>query len=134
MPPAELDFVAQKEIARLIAALRTAIRLSTVSFRQIERELEMSPGYLTRILAGEVQLRLSHVLTICQVIGFPADAFFAALYPPRPPTNENVARLVRGLAQLHPQPDPVPVVQDPDQLLQSLRAFLAEVKELCEKK
>ena len=51
-----------------------------------------------------------------------------------PPTNENVARLVRGLAQLHPQPDPVPVVQDPDQLLQSLRAFLAEVKELCEKK
>lgn len=119
------------EIQRVIAALRTAIRLSGVSYRQIERELEMSTGYLTRIFAGHVNLRVAHVLAVCQVIGLPADSFFAALYPPRPPTNESEARLVRGLSQLHPHPVNNP---DPERLLRELQSFLAEVKDHRAKK
>lgn len=113
------------EIQRIIDALRTAIRLSSVSHREIERRLEMSTGYLTRIFAGHVQLRVAHVLSICQIIGLPAENLFAALYPPRPPTDEKQARLIRGLSQLHPPPVEAP---DPERLLRDLQNFLEEVK------
>ncbi|HYU35284.1 MAG TPA: hypothetical protein VEW48_24285 [Thermoanaerobaculia bacterium] len=120
------------EVRRLTEALRTAIRLSGVSHRQIERELAMSTGYLTRILAGRLQLRVTHLLSICQAIGLPAESFFGALYPSRTPASEAEARLTRGLAQLHAQPDQR---RDPESLLRELGAFLEEIKnELRERK
>lgn len=126
------DLDPQDEVRRLAAALRTAIRLSGVSHRQIERELELSAGYLSRILAGHIQLRLAHVLAICRIIGLPAASFFAALYPPKPPASESEARMTRGLAQLHPEPAQR---RDPESLLRELGAFLDELKtQLSEKK
>jgi len=122
----------QKEDRRIADALRTAIRLSGVSHRQVERELALSAGYLTRILAGQVHLRVTHVVAICQVIGLPAESFFAALYPPRPPASEGEGRLIRGLAQLHAQAAPR---RDPESLLRELGAFLEELKgEIGERK
>jgi transcriptional regulator with XRE-family HTH domain len=118
MPPG-LD--SQAEIRRLTDALRTLIRLGGVSHRHIERELGLSTGYLTRILAGQVQLRVLHVLSICHVIDLPASTFFAALYPPRPPANDRETRLIRSLSHYHPEPvDP----RDPESLLRILRANL----------
>lgn len=92
------------EIVRIAAALRTAIRLSGISHRQVERELGLSTGYLTRILAGQVELRVRHVLDVCRVIGLPPDRFFGALFPLQD-GPESMSRLERGLAQLHPAPD-----------------------------
>jgi len=115
----------QTEVRRIADALRTAIRLSGVSHRQVERELAMSAGYLTRILSGQLQLRITHVLSICAVIDLPAESFFAALYPSRPPASEGEARLTRGLAQLHAQPGQM---RDPESLLRELGAFLEEIK------
>ena len=90
----------RNEVKRIIDALRTSIRLSGVSHRQIERELSMSTGYLTRILAGQVQLKLFHVVAICNIIRCPLGDFFTALFrPTAAPT-----RLSRGLAQLHAAP------------------------------
>ena len=91
----------QDEIVRIAAALRTAIRLSGISHRQVERELGLSTGYLTRILAGQVELRVRHVLDVCRVIGLSPDRFFGALFPPQE-GPESMTRLERGLAQLHP--------------------------------
>ncbi len=50
--------------------------------RSIEDALGMSTGYLTRILSGQIQLRLSHVLGVCDQTGLSPGAFFVALYPP----------------------------------------------------
>lgn len=88
----------QNEVRRVLDALRTAIRLSGVSHRRIERELALSTGYLTRILAGQVQLRIAHVLSILQVVGLAPGNFFAALYPASTPAGEIEARLTRMLA------------------------------------
>ena len=109
------------ETQRLIAALRTSIRLSGVSYRHIERELKMSTGYLTRILAGQVQLKLVHILEVCRVIGFPASEFFTALFP----RSGAESRLSKGLAQLHSEP-----VQscDPGILIQTFRAWLDQLE------
>lgn len=103
----------QDEILRIAAALRTAIRLSGISHRQVERELGLSTGYLTRILAGQVELRVRHVLDVCRVIGLSPDRFFGALFPPQE-GPEAMARLERGLAQLHPPLErPAPPSPDP---------------------
>jgi transcriptional regulator with XRE-family HTH domain len=103
----------QDEIVRIAAALRTAIRLSGISHRQVERELGLSTGYLTRILAGQVELRVRHVLEVCRVIGLSPDRFFGALFPPQD-GPESMTRLERGLAQLHPPLErPVPSPPDP---------------------
>ena len=104
--------MSHEEIARIAAALRTAIRLSGISHRQVERELGLSTGYLTRILAGQVELRVRHVLDVCRVIGLPPDRFFGALFPPQD-GPESMSRLERGLAQLHPPPGrPAPLPGD----------------------
>ncbi|HYU33462.1 MAG TPA: hypothetical protein VEW48_15000 [Thermoanaerobaculia bacterium] len=123
----------QAEVQRIAEALRNAIRLSGISHRQIERDLGMSTGYLTRILTGQLQLKVTHVLWICEVIDFPAEGFFAALYPARTPASEREARLTRVLAQLHGQtPDQR---RDPETLLRELGAFLEEIRtELRERK
>src|SRR6185295_2935103 len=97
MPPAAgMIDASREEVDRIRAALRTAIRLSGVSSRQIERELNMSTGYLTRILAGHVELRMAHVLSVCGIIGLPAGNFFAALFPPRSAAGAD-KRLTSGL-------------------------------------
>ncbi len=99
----ECRSMSHEEIVRIAAALRTAIRLSGISHRQVERELGLSTGYLTRILAGQVELRVRHVLDVCRVIGLPPDRFFNALFPLQD-GPESMSRLERGLAQLHPPP------------------------------
>ncbi|HKH45114.1 MAG TPA: hypothetical protein VKM72_10665 [Thermoanaerobaculia bacterium] len=111
---------------RLRGAVRTAIRLSQVSFREIERALGMSTGYLTRILGGQVELRLSVLLHICRVIGMPAGLFFATLYPAVP-----ASPLSRGLAQLHPTSRPKRGV-DAAELIGRIRAVLDDFEGVAE--
>ena len=85
------------ETLRVLAALRTAIRLSEKSFRSVERGLGMSTGYLTRIFAGDVCLRVSHIFGICEQIGLAPGALFAALFP-----QSEIGNLGRAIASLHP--------------------------------
>jgi transcriptional regulator with XRE-family HTH domain len=112
--------MSHEEIVRVAAALRTAIRLSGISHRQVERELGLSTGYLTRILAGQVELRVRHVLDVCRVIGLSPDRFFGALFPLQD-GPESMSRLERALAQLHaapgrpaPPPPPLPPSSNTD--------------------
>lgn len=132
--------MSHEEIVRIAAALRTAIRLSGISHRQVERELGLSTGYLTRILAGQVELRVRHVLDVCRVIGLPPDRFFGALFPLQD-GPESMSRLERGLAQLHPAPGrPAPPAMPPEpaagparsrpvsELLRRLRQALDELE------
>jgi transcriptional regulator with XRE-family HTH domain len=114
----------QKEVARVAQALRSAIRLSGVSSRQIERELGMSAGYLSRILAGQVELRMGVVLAVCEIVRMPAGDFFAALFPPHAAAAPEI-RLARGLAQLHPGPTPK---TDLKRLIQIARGFLDQME------
>ena len=126
----------QDEIVRIAAALRTAIRLSGISHRQVERELGLSTGYLTRILAGQVELRVRHVLEVCRVIGLSPDRFFGALFPPQE-GPESMTRLERGLAQLHPPlerpappPDPASGESRPKRVPELMRRLRQTLDEL----
>ena len=114
-----------REVQRLAEALRSAIRLSTVSSRDVERALGMSAGYLTRVLSGQVHLRVIHVLGICREVGLPVGSLLAALFP-APPGAEDPKAL--ALAQLHPPP--VPPVLDPSRVFLDLRRGLNHLEVL----
>jgi len=87
--------------------LKAAVRFSGISHRKIEREMELSTGYLSRILSGKVELRIQHVLGVCRAIGLPPSAFFEAAYPSREMDPET-ARLVAALQELLPAEDAAP--------------------------
>ena len=129
MPAAGMIDASREEVERIRAALRTAIRLSGVSSRQIERDLDLSTGYLTRILAGHVELRVVHVLSICQRIGLPPGNFFGALFPLR---KDAGSRLAQGLSQLHPdqaqRPDPEALVHELRESIDRLESVVGKLK------
>ncbi len=89
--------------------LRDLVRLSGVSQRKIERSLGLSPGYLTRILEGRLELRVQHVLGICEAVGFPPGAFFLAAYPSQSRFTEETWRTLGALEKLHPEEGTVQV-------------------------
>jgi transcriptional regulator with XRE-family HTH domain len=96
--------VMNDEITRIAQMLKAATRFTGVSHRQIEREMKMSTGYLSRILSGKVELRMQHVLGVCHAIGLPPAAFFQAAYPSRD-FDPKTGRLVAALQELMPEPE-----------------------------
>ena len=91
----------QEEVSRITRMLKAAVRFTGVPHRRIERAMEMSTGYLSRILSGKVELRVQHVLGICEAIGLPPAAFFEAAFPSRQ-FDPETGRLVAALQELLP--------------------------------
>ncbi|HEX2641932.1 MAG TPA: helix-turn-helix transcriptional regulator [Thermoanaerobaculia bacterium] len=92
------------EIVRMLAVLRDAIRLARFTNREVERRLGWSSGYLSRLFAGLMELRVEHVLNICSVIGFPPNEYFRAVYPDTDSEAEGGSKLRQALERLHPEP------------------------------
>jgi transcriptional regulator with XRE-family HTH domain len=129
------------EIVRMLAVLRDAIRLARFTNREVERRLGWSSGYLSRLFAGLMELRVEHVLNICSVIAFPPNEFFRAVYPDGEDEAAGGSKLRQALERLHPEPGyepkkatppPPPKVEAPNEqeiqrmLLIALRKLLQE--------
>lgn len=59
------------------------IQESELSQRRIEEQAGFSRGYLSRLLARNVDLKVWHVLAILEILGSNPGEFFQALYPAR---------------------------------------------------
>lgn len=94
------------EVRRIAGALKSAVRLSGFSHRRIEREMGLCPGYLSRIFACRVELRMRHVLGVCRIIDLPVDSFFNAVFPRRQGASPDAKRREQSLQELHPAPYP----------------------------
>jgi cyanate lyase len=90
----------QEEIHRLIEVLRVAMRLLDVSNRDIEKKLGLSYGYLSRLFAGTIELKVEHGLQIVEVLGLTPAEFFHIAYPPHStsPPSEAAIRIREILA------------------------------------
>ena len=73
-----------RQAARLLEAL---IQATGVPREELERRLEASPGYLRRVLSGQVELKLRHILAILRVLEIEPALFFRALYPAAGPAG-----------------------------------------------
>lgn len=137
--------MSDNEVSRVTQMLKAAVRFRGVPHRKIERQMELSTGYLSRILSGKVELRVQHVLGVCQAIGLPPSAFFEAAFPRRE-LDPDTSRLVAALQELLPagkgeeEPrarlsKPAPLVRKPapqtatTQLRRLLEAVLLEMRE-----
>ena len=68
----------EDEVVRLTNLLSAAVKFSNVTQREVERKLGLSSGSLSRLFSGGIELKIKHVLDVCEVIGFPPSRFFRA--------------------------------------------------------
>lgn len=95
----------KEEVERLIRVLTTAMRILDISNREVERRLNLSPSYLSRLFNGLIELRAEHLLAISRAIGLKPAEFFYLAYPKRPdPPSDAAQQLRKVLQELSPTP------------------------------
>jgi transcriptional regulator with XRE-family HTH domain len=74
-----------EESERLLSLLDESIRTSRRSRREIERTLGVGQGYLSSLFKGRIQLKVSHVYALAQVLGLEPLSLFLEAAPPKNP-------------------------------------------------
>jgi len=97
--------MSRSEGARITAMLQSAIRLSNLTYRDVERELGWSVGTITRLMRGGLEFKLKHLLSILRVIHFSPARLFAVAYPFVKGDNPAEDRLQRLLENMHGEPE-----------------------------
>jgi transcriptional regulator with XRE-family HTH domain len=114
------------ETQRLINLLKVSLRILGVSNRELAKRLEMSPSYVSKLLSGASELRLEHLMCICDAIGILPAEFFALAYPvPVTKASLTAKRLRELLQSVSPYSPPAlkPEVSE-EQVQEMLRAAL----------
>jgi transcriptional regulator with XRE-family HTH domain len=88
-----------EEIKRLLNVLRTAMKILDITNREVEKKLGLSYGYLSRLFAGAIELKMEHILDICQAIGLRPAEFFHLAYPRVPVPGTAAATKLRDVLQ-----------------------------------
>jgi transcriptional regulator with XRE-family HTH domain len=97
----------EPETRHLIEVLKRAIEAAGRKNGDVERALRMSPGYLSRLFAGNIALRFEHIVKIAGALGLSPAEIFQALYPvPKDPPTASMVRLQEALRHLKPSPLP----------------------------
>lgn len=127
-----------EEIKRLLSVLRTAMKILDITNREVEKKLGLSYGYLSRLFAGTIELKIEHILDICQAIGLRPAEFFHLAYPrvqvPGTPAAARLRDVLQGFQPAQPEPEPEAPVppgltheEIERMMLVSLRKLLAEM-------
>jgi transcriptional regulator with XRE-family HTH domain len=103
----------EDEVVRLTNLLSATVKFSNITQREVERKLGLSSGSLSRLFSGGIELKIKHILDICEVIGFSPARFFHAAYPHREEESGEAWRLQRLLEQLHPAQGTEPAEPEP---------------------
>src|ERR1700730_15117159 len=99
--------LAREEARRYAQLLRQVVELSGVSERAVERRLALGGGTLSRIFGGRIELKLSHLLAILEVVDIKPERFFQlAAVVLEGAAEESLGR--QGLAALERLPGPGP--------------------------
>ena len=121
--------------------LQVAIRMLELSNREVERRLNWTPGYMTRILKGTIELKVEHLIDIAGAIGLSPREMLLFAFPDRGETPSPAALKLEALMdELRPAPvrKPEPSKPEPktaeitpeelDQRIESaLQSFFAKV-------
>ncbi len=102
----------------LVETLKVTLHLLDITNRAVETKNGWSPGYLSRLFGGNVELRLDHVFAILDAIGVSAAEFFLLAYPTPPaPLSAPASRVYQLLRRFQ--------ANDPGLLAASLEALPA---------
>jgi transcriptional regulator with XRE-family HTH domain len=94
-----------EEILRVGRLLESLIAFKKVPVRQLERELGLSPAYLSRVFRGAIELKLRHILDILEAIDIAPEVFFKLAFgDPQDQANLGAALAAVGLRRRAPEP------------------------------
>ena len=123
--------MAQEEIQRLLHVLRVAMRILDVSNRDVEKKLGFSYGYLSRLFAGNIELKVDHILQIVEVLGLTPAEFFQLAYPRKtsPPSDAAVRMksILQGIGPLTPEERPSATEVSTEQIEQAVSSMLRKL-------
>ena len=102
----------EEQVTRLTSVLRSAIRLSEYSNRDLERKLGFSGGYLSRLFGGQIDIKMSHILNVLDLIGLYPSEFFQMAFPPG---QSEPSPLMKKILDMAPQLRPAPIQPVPAQ-------------------
>jgi hypothetical protein len=85
----------EEETARVLSVIRIMLRILDITNRDVEKNLHLSYGYLSRLFAGSIELKVSHLLEIGQCLGLQPAELFRFLYPQLPAKSSRTAKKLR---------------------------------------
>ena len=80
------------DVKHVLDTLKSAIRLLDFSVRDVEKALGYSFGYLSRVFAGTIELKMEHILDIAKALSMAPEELLAFVYPElkEPPSKSAV--------------------------------------------
>lgn len=84
---------------QLSFVLKSSIHAVGLTLKEVERRLGVSGGYLTRLFAGQMPLRVDQVSEIAEAAGLDPDEIFRLAFPPvQKPTTPELQLLRQAMA------------------------------------
>lgn len=119
----------EDEVRQAARLLESLIQTAGVPESELERRLDVSAGYVGRVLSGEIELKLRHILSFLRTLEIEPALFFESLYPVQPLGGtiriEDLQERLQRLGLGNPSEAPPVVVDDLEQLVQgALRTAL----------
>lgn len=107
------------------------MKVLDITNREVEKKLGQSYGYLSRLFAGTIDLKMDHVLDICEAIGLRPAEFFHLAYPRVPvPVTEAARRLrdvLQGFQPTAGEPVAISAGEVDRMMMESLRRLLSQM-------
>jgi transcriptional regulator with XRE-family HTH domain len=114
----------EKDLAEFRHILRELLRMAHIPVRQLERTLGVGSGKLERLLNGEMEIRLRHILAAAEVLGMaPGDLLTIGCGDA---SRRAQRRVVDWLPHLAPKAEGPPFPTRREELAQMIREILAE--------
>lgn len=119
----------EDEVRQAARLLESLIQAAGVPEDELERRLDVSPGYLGRLLSGEIELKLRHILSILRALEVEPSLYFESLYSIQAPAGtiriEDLRQRIERLGLDGPPETSQVVVDDLERLVQgAVRAAL----------
>jgi transcriptional regulator with XRE-family HTH domain len=91
---------ADREVRRVLHALRSLVRVHEVSIRELERRAGVGQGVFRRLLAGERELTLRHLYKILEILSTSPSRFFQLVHAQPTPSPEEATGLLEQMRRL----------------------------------
>jgi hypothetical protein len=114
----------------VLTILKTTMRVLGYSNRDVERRLELSGSYLSRLFSGDIDLRFSHIVNVSRAMGLAPEEVLLLAYPPTQASKSEAARrLAASLEALEPRETPreTPAEPRPTRQEQQMEEAVEEV-------
>jgi transcriptional regulator with XRE-family HTH domain len=102
------------ETQHLLTVLRSVVRVLGYTYSDIAGKMGVGSGYLSRLFAGKIELKVDHVVSIAKAIGLEPEEILQLAWPqPKNPPSLGAARYRELVAGAESARRPAPWAAEP---------------------